>query len=98
MGWSGISTVGKRFTSEYQPAGRGRPKGSPNLRTILRCYMEAQTPRPVDDQIGEMLDAILGKRKARPVRRRLKREAERREARRKARRKPNDDPWDISAM
>ena len=84
MGWSGIASVGKRFSREYQPAGRGRPKGSPNLRTILRRYMEAQEPRPVDEQIGEWLDAILGKRKARPVRRRMKKAEEKRARRRKA--------------
>ena len=75
--------MGKRFSREYQPAGRGRPKGSPNLRTVLRAFMEAQEPRPVDEQIGELLDAILGKRRARPVRRRMKKAEEKRARRRK---------------
>jgi hypothetical protein len=76
--------VGKRFSREYQPEGRGRPKGSPNLRTVLRRYFEAMEPRPVDEQIGELLDAILGKRRARPVRRRMKKAEARRAARRKS--------------
>lgn len=86
MGWSGISKVGKRFSKEYQPAGRGRPKGSLNSRTILRNYFEqfAREERTTDEQIAEWLDAILGKRRARPIRRRLERE----EAKRARRRKP----------
>jgi len=86
MGWSGIAGVGKRFSREYQPAGRGRPKGSPNLRTILRRHFEQfeREERPPEEQIGEFLDAILGKKRARPVRRKMKKA----EAKRAARRKP----------
>lgn len=92
MGWSNIATVGKRFSSEYQPARCGRPKGSPNLRTVLRRYLEAQKPRPLDEQVGQILDAIFGKRKARRVRRRMKRA----EAKRAARRKPREpEPFTI---
>ena len=84
MGWAGIASVGRRFSREYQPEGRGRPKGSPNLRTVLRRYFEQDARTPADE-IAELLDAILGKRRARPVRRRLERE----EAKRARRRKPN---------
>ncbi len=69
MGRPDIAEVGRRFTSEYQPAGRGRPKGSLNKRTILKAYFEAQEPRPLEEEIQMFLDAVLGKRKARGVRR-----------------------------
>jgi len=82
MGRHDIAEVGKRFTSEYQPAGRGRPKGSLNCRTILKAWLEARTPRPPEEEIQTMLDAVLGKRKARRVRRRLKKDREKRAARR----------------
>ena len=94
MGWSGIASVGKRFSREYQPAGRGRPKGSPNLRTVLRAFMEAQEPRPLDEQIGELLDAILGKKRARPLRRTMKKAEEKRARRRRAK-PPEPAPWEV---
>jgi hypothetical protein len=68
MGRSNISECGRRFTSEYQPEGRGRPKGSLNRSTIVRAYFEAQEPRPLEDEIKEFLAAILPKKK--PKRRR----------------------------
>jgi hypothetical protein len=72
MGRANIAESGKRFSSDYQPEGRGRPKGSLNLRTILRRYMEAQEPRMLADEIQIVLDDIFGKPKARKLRRRLK--------------------------
>ncbi len=68
MSRSNISECGRRFTSEYQPARRGRPKGSLNRSTIVRAYFEAQEPRPLEDEIKELLTIILGKK--RPKRRR----------------------------
>jgi hypothetical protein len=68
MGRSNISECGRRFTSEYQPAGRGRPKGSLNRSTIVRAYFESQEPRPLEDEIKELLAVIFGKK--RPKRRR----------------------------
>ena len=71
MGRPEIASCGRRFSSEYQPAGGGRPKGARNLRTILRAYIEAQEPRPVAEEVQIVLDAVFGKRKARRLRRRL---------------------------
>ena len=70
MGRPDIAEVGKRFSSEYQPEGRGRPKGSPNLRTVVRRYFEEQEPRPLDAEIDILLDRILGPRAARRAKRR----------------------------
>ena len=72
MGRSNIAEVGKRFSSEYQPANRGRPKGSLNLRTILRHHLEQQDPPTPEEELQPILDAVFGKRRARRVRRRIK--------------------------
>jgi G:T/U-mismatch repair DNA glycosylase len=72
MGRSDVAECGKRFSSEYQPEGRGRPKGSLNRRTMLRRYMEAQEPRTLAAEIQIILDDIFGKQKARRLRRRLR--------------------------
>ncbi len=65
MGRANITECGKRFTSEYQPAGRGRPKGSLNRRTILMAYLEALEPRTPEDVIRAILETVFGKKKAR---------------------------------
>jgi hypothetical protein len=72
MGRSNIAEVGKRFSSEYQPTKRGRPKGSLNSRTILRRYLEQQEPLTPEKRLQQILDAVSGKRRARRVRRRIK--------------------------
>ena len=72
MGRSNIAEVGKRFSSEYQPAKRGRPKGSLNARTIFRHYLEQQDPLTPEEKLQQILDAVFGKRRARRVRRRIK--------------------------
>lgn len=36
--------VGIPFTSENQPEGRGRPKGSHSLKTILRRLLDTKLP------------------------------------------------------
>lgn len=67
MGRSNIAEVGKRFSSEYQPANRGRPKGSLNKQTILRHWLEdSDTPEKIIEQI---LLAVFGKKRARRMRR-----------------------------
>jgi len=67
MGRSNISEVGRRFSSEYQPANRGRKKGSRNRRTILRDYLrdECDTPSQV---IEQFIIAAFGKPRARRMR------------------------------
>ncbi len=65
MGRANIAECGKRFTSEYQPAGRGRPKGSLNRRTIVRAYFEAQEPPKPEELIQAVLDEIFGKKRKR---------------------------------
>jgi phosphoserine phosphatase len=75
MGRSDIAECGKRFSSEYQPAGRGRPKGSLNYRTRMEEYFkqfadeDARTP---ESELRRVMDEIFGKRKARRLRRRLR--------------------------
>lgn len=75
MGRANIAECGKRFSSEYQPAGRGRPKGSKNRCTILQEYFaqfaEADSRTTADD-LRRVMDDIFGPRKARRRRRRLK--------------------------
>jgi len=63
MGRANIAECGRRFTSEYQPAGRGRPKGSRNRQTIVRAYFEAQEPRPLEEVIEMLLDEVFGKKR-----------------------------------
>ncbi len=70
MGRANIAECGRRFTSEYQPAGRGRPKGSRNRQTIVRAYFEAREPRPLEEVIEMLLDEVFGKK--RKGRRRVK--------------------------
>lgn len=72
MGRSNIAEVGRRFSSEYQPAKRGRPKGSLNSQTILRHYLEQLDPPTPEERLQQILDAVFGKRRARRVRRRIK--------------------------
>ncbi|PYS94313.1 MAG: hypothetical protein DMF64_01615 [Acidobacteria bacterium] len=73
MGRSNIAEVGKRFSTEHQPAGRGRPKGSRNYKTILRERLQAQEPATPEEVIEEILETVFGKRRARrSVRRRQK--------------------------
>ncbi|HZE72956.1 MAG TPA: hypothetical protein VE135_25870 [Pyrinomonadaceae bacterium] len=72
MSRTNIAEVGKRFSSEYQPAKRGRPKGSLNSRTILRLYLEQQDPPTAQEVIDQILNAAFGKRRARRIRRRMK--------------------------
>src|SRR5262245_17909373 len=70
MGRHNISETGRRFSSEYQPAKRGRRKGSLNRATILRCYLEReQAPEEIIDQI---LVAVFGKRGMRRMRRKTR--------------------------
>ncbi len=63
MGRANIAECGRRFTSEYQPAGRGRPKGSLNRQTILRAFLEAQEPRTPEEVIGAILDHVFGRKR-----------------------------------
>lgn len=72
MGRSNIAEVGKRFSSEYQPTKRGRPKGSLNARTIFRVYLEQQDPSTQEEKLQRILDAVFGERRARRVRRQIK--------------------------
>ena len=67
MGREDIAEVGKQFSSEYQPAGRGRPKGSLNKQIILRHYLEERVPEDVIEQmmggqfsVSGLLDACVG--------------------------------------
>jgi hypothetical protein len=69
MGRSDIAEYGKRFTSEYQPARRGRPKGSRNRRTILRAYLEEREPPPPEEVIRLILEEVFGRKTARRIRR-----------------------------
>ena len=69
MGRSNIAEVGKRFSSEYQPSNRGRPKGSLNYRTIFRHYLEQMDPPTPEEKLLQILDAVFGKRRGRRVRR-----------------------------
>ena len=71
MGRANIFEVGKRFSSEYQPAHRGRKKGSRNFRTIAREYFRAMEPETTEEKLNALLDAIFGKKRARRVRRKL---------------------------
>lgn len=61
MGRSNIAEVGKRFSSEYQPVNRDRPKGSLNARTIFRHYLEQQDPPTSEEKLQQILDAVYGK-------------------------------------
>jgi hypothetical protein len=70
MGRANIAECGRRFTSEYQPAGRGRPKGSRNRQTILRAYLEEREPPEPEEVIKVILDHVFGKK--RKGRRRVK--------------------------
>jgi hypothetical protein len=70
MGRSDIANYGKRFSTEYQPAGRGRPKGSLNRQTIVRAYFAATEPRTPELVIEAILVEIFGPREARKYRRR----------------------------
>lgn len=70
MGRANIAECGRRFTSEYQPAGRGRPKGSRNRSTILRAYMKAMEPPAEEELIQALLDRVFGKKAKRKSKRR----------------------------
>jgi hypothetical protein len=65
MGRANIAECGRRFTSEYQPAGRGRPKGSLNRQTILRAYLEEREPPAPEEVIRIILDEVFGKKRTR---------------------------------
>ncbi len=69
MGRAYISESGRRFTSEYQPANRGRPKGSLNRRTILRAWIEAAVPQEPEATIQAMLNVVFEKKKGKRRRR-----------------------------
>jgi hypothetical protein len=69
MGRADIANYGKRFSTEYQPARRGRPKGSLNRRTILRAWLTEREPTQ-PELIEALLVEVFGKRKARRIRRR----------------------------
>jgi hypothetical protein len=69
MGRADIAECGKRFSSDYQPAGRGRPKGSRNRSTILRAYLKASEPTEPEEMIQALLDVVFGKRKRKKRRR-----------------------------
>lgn len=71
MGRSDIAQFGKRFSSEYQPASRGRPKGSLNKRTILRAYLEERDAP--EEIITAFLEEVFGRKTARRIRRRRRR-------------------------
>jgi hypothetical protein len=43
MGRANIKDDGKRFSKDYQPANRGRPKGAKSRSTILKKWLEAKT-------------------------------------------------------
>jgi hypothetical protein len=73
MGRQDIAQCGKRFTSEYQPARRGRPKGSLNRQTILRAWLEEREPPTPEEVICAILEEVFGRKTARRVfRRRVK--------------------------
>lgn len=65
-----IVNCGRRFSSEYQPERRGRPKGSRNRKTILRAYLEAQEPPTPGRVIDAVLEEVFGRRVGRRLARR----------------------------
>ncbi|MDQ3255608.1 MAG: hypothetical protein M3R15_17200 [Acidobacteriota bacterium] len=65
-----IVNCGRRFSAEYQPAGRGRPKGSRNRQTILRAYLEAMEPPTAGEVIDAFLEEVFGRRDGRRLARR----------------------------
>lgn len=69
MGRSNISEVGKRFSSQYQPGGRGRPKGSLNKRTILQNYLRDDC-EATEQVINQICVIVFGPRQARKMRKR----------------------------
>jgi len=69
MGRPNIAETGKRFTSEYQPAGRGRPKGSLNRRTVLQRYLRDDC-EATEQVINQICVIVFGPRQARKMRKR----------------------------
>jgi len=69
MGRSNISEVGKRFSSEYQPANRGRKKGVRNRQTVLREFLRDELDATERD-INNLCIAVFGPKQARKMRKR----------------------------
>lgn len=69
MGRANIAEVGKRFSSDYQPTGRGRPKGSLNKRTILASYLRDEFDAS-EQIINQILLIVFGPKQARKMRKR----------------------------
>jgi hypothetical protein len=69
MGRPNIAETGKRFTSEYQPAGRGRPKGSLNKRTVLQHYLRDEC-EATERVINQICVIVFGPQRARKMRKR----------------------------
>jgi hypothetical protein len=66
---SDIAEVGKRFSSEYQPARRGRPKGSLNKRTRLENYLQDEC-MATERVINQICVIVFGPKEARKMRKR----------------------------
>jgi hypothetical protein len=69
MGRPNIAEVGKRFSSKYQPAGRGRPKGSLNRRTMLENYLRDDC-EATERVINQICVVVFGPKAARKMRKR----------------------------
>jgi hypothetical protein len=67
MARSNISEVGKRFSSEYQPANRGRKKGIPKKETVLRRFL-AEELDGVAHEIDQICRIVFGPKQARKMR------------------------------
>lgn len=64
-----IAEVGKRFSSEYQPTRRGRPKGSLNKRTRLENYLSEEC-MATERVINQICVIVFGPKEARKMRKR----------------------------
>lgn len=69
MGRPDISNVGKRFSSEYQPANRGRKKGVPNKKTRLKEFLREELDAAAHE-IDQICLIVFGPVEARKMRKR----------------------------
>ncbi len=67
MGRPNIAEVGKRFSSEYQPANRGRKPGSRNRKTILQEFLRDDLDA-TEVEINRLLLVVFGPQQARKMR------------------------------
>jgi hypothetical protein len=69
VGRANIANAGKRFSSEYQPASRGRKKGVPNRKTMLRQFLRDELDAAAHE-IDQICLIVFGPKEARKMRKR----------------------------